>query len=194
MWGKSANLKQSHQSAARLGRPHQTWWGPTTHSWDHSSFGAWWDTETFETIYTGSFGCRTANNSVFGSRGGFFWLNPSDEDIATVRTAVCGWLSSWAWSHILVSLWLPYVIGRPLYFRHVVSSSFILLLSFFHAYSHSQPSEIGCLPYFHTWCVLSANLECRSEICCLQLTENTGCKEFAIWAPSYNFVRLYLRN
>jgi len=27
---------------------------------------------------------------VFGSRGGFFGVNPSDEDIATVRTAVRG--------------------------------------------------------------------------------------------------------
>ena len=35
-------------------------------------------------------------------------------------------------------------------------------LSFFLAYS--QPSQIGCLPYFDTWCDLSANLECRSEM------------------------------
>ena len=33
----------------------------------------------------------------------------------------------------------------------------ILVLSFFLAYS--QQSEIGCLPYFHTWCGLSVNLE-----------------------------------
>jgi len=31
----------------------------------------------------------------------------------------------------------------------------LLLLSFFLALS--QPSEIGCLLYFHTWCGLSAN-------------------------------------
>jgi len=37
--------------------------------------------------------------------------------------------------------------------------------SFFLAYS--QPSQIRCLPYFHTWCGLSANLRCRSETCCL---------------------------
>jgi len=46
---------------------------------------------------------------------------------------------------------------------------------FFHAYS--QQSEIGCLPYFDTWCGLSANLECRFEMCCTQLTENTACKK-----------------
>ena len=37
----------------------------------------------------------------------------------------------------------------------------------------SQRSEIECLPYFHTWCGLSANLECRSETCCARLAENT---------------------
>jgi len=41
----------------------------------------------------------------------------------------------------------------------------------------SQRSDIGCLPYFHTWCGLSANLECRSEMCCTRLAENTGCKK-----------------
>jgi len=30
------------------------------------------------------------------------------------------------------------------------------------------------MPYFHTWCGLSANLECRSEMCCTWLAENTG--------------------
>jgi len=33
-----------------------------------------------------------------------------------------------------------------------------------------------------------------SEMCCTQLSENTGCKKTAILAPSHNFVRLYLRN
>ena len=35
-------------------------------------------------------------------------------------------------------------------------------------------SSYGCLPYFHTWCGLSANLECRSEMCCSRLAANTG--------------------
>jgi len=34
----------------------------------------------------------------------------------------------------------------------------------------------GCLPYFHTWCDLSANLRCRSETCCARLAANTGRK------------------
>jgi len=43
----------------------------------------------------------------------------------------------------------------------------------------------------------SANLECRSEMCCTRLAENAGPKnrqKFAIWAPSHKFVGLYLRN
>jgi len=59
---------------------------------------------------------------------------------------------------------------RTLYFCPVVSSSVFLL--FFLAYY--QQSEIRCLPYFYTCCGLSANLECRSEMCCMRLAGNTG--------------------
>jgi len=80
---------------------------------------------------------------------------------------------------------------RTLYFHPVVSSSsiFFYLISVFLAYS--QPSQIGCLPYFHTRCCLSANLGCRSETCYTRLAENTGRKnrqKFAICAPPYNFL------
>ena len=68
------------------------------------------------------------------------------------------------------------------------------LLSFFLAYS--QPSQIGCLPYFDTWCGRSANLKCRPEMCCTRLAENTGRKKnrqkFAICVLSHNFVGLCL--
>ena len=39
--------------------------------------------------------------------------------------------------------------------------------------------ETGYLPYLCTWCGcgLSANLGCRSEMCCTRLAENTGCKK-----------------
>jgi len=40
--------------------------------------------------------------------------------------------------------------------------------------AESQQSEIGCLPYFGTWCGPSVNLECRSETCCPRLAGNTG--------------------
>ena len=61
--------------------------------------------------------------------------------------------------------------GHYIFFP-VVSSFFLL---FFLAYS--QLSHIGCLPYFHTWCGPSANLECRSEMCCTRLAGNTGRKK-----------------
>ena len=35
--------------------------------------------------------------------------------------------------------------------------------------------------YFHTWCTLTANLECISEMCCTRLAENTGYKKSAFW-------------
>ena len=54
---------------------------------------------------------------------------------------------------------------RTLYFCPVVCSFFL---------ASSQPSQIGCLPYFHTWCGVSANLECMSEMCCTWLAGNTG--------------------
>jgi len=38
--------------------------------------------------------------------------------------------------------------------------------------------QIGCLPYFDTWCGRpSANLECRSEMCCVRLAGNAGPKK-----------------
>ena len=38
---------------------------------------------------------------------------------------------------------------------------------------------MGCLPYFYTWRGPSANLECRSEMCCTRLAANTGRKKVA---------------
>jgi len=35
----------------------------------------------------------------------------------------------------------------------------------------ARHSSSGRQPYFHTWCVLSANLRCRSETCCTRLAE-----------------------
>jgi len=79
---------------------------------------------------------------------------------------------------------LPWRLSpSPRYFRGyrgitaipIPVSLFTFYLSFSLAYS--QPSHTGCLPYFHTWCGLSANLGCRSETCCTQLAENTGCEK-----------------
>ena len=79
---------------------------------------------------------------------------------------------------LIFALWFPFFF-------------FFLLLSF-----SSPPYLSGrrCLPYFHTQCDPSANLECRSEMCCTRLAGNTGRKIIAILVPSHNFVGLYLRN
>ena len=77
----------------------------------------------------------------------------------------------------------PMEQGRLLYFSPVVSSFYFL---FFLAYS--QPSQIGCLPYFHTWCGLSANIGCRSETCCKWLAENTGRKKIQKNSPSAHYL------
>ena len=44
--------------------------------------------------------------------------------------------------------------------------------------------SIGCLPYFYTWCGLSANFECMSEMYCTWLTENVRRKNYAKKSPS----------
>jgi len=64
---------------------------------------------------------------------------------------------------------------RVLYFCPVVSIFLSFFLSFFLA--KSQRSQIGCLPYFHTRCGPSANLECRSEMYCMRLAGNAGRKK-----------------
>ena len=67
---------------------------------------------------------------------------------------------------IMVALW-----NRA---GHYIFVRWFLLSIFFCFLAYSQPSQIGCLPYFRTWCGLSANLGCRSETCCRRLAENTG--------------------
>ena len=69
----------------------------------------------------------------------------------------------------LILLWSPYGIGQTIIFS---SCGFFPSSSFF-------PRLISCLPYFHTWCGLSANLRCRSETCCTRLAGNAGRKNVA---------------
>jgi len=82
-----------------------------------------------------------------------------------------GWPSRWALAHILVSS----SYGRPC----IADADIIFLCCFFLLFFLilSQQSQIGCLPYFHTWCDPSANLECRSEMWCTRLAENAGRKK-----------------
>jgi len=78
------------------------------------------------------------------------------------------------------SLWSPYVIGQTIIF---LPCGFYFSSFFFF---FSSPNLIGrrldvYLPYFHTWCGLSANLECMSEMCCTRLAVNTGRKKSPFW-------------
>ena len=78
----------------------------------------------------------------------------------------CGrlsWLFDSFWAHVNILRIASYRIVGLSYL------SFLFL-------AYSQPSQIVCLPYFHTWCGLSANLGCRSETCCTRLAENIGRK------------------
>ena len=69
------------------------------------------------------------------------------------------------------------------------------LLSFFPSPNLScRKLDVYHTSTVHTWCGLSANLECMSEMCCTRLAENTGRRndaKIAIWAPLHNFVALY---
>jgi len=57
------------------------------------------------------------------------------------------------------------------------------LLSFFFFFSSPNLSGRRLDVYFHTWCGLSANLECMSETCCTRLAENTGRKKSTSGLP-----------
>ena len=78
-----------------------------------------------------------------------------------------------------------------LWFLSIFLPVFLLFLA------SSQRPQIGCLPYFNTWCGLSANLKRMSQMCCTRLVGNAGPKKWPKihhLAPSHNFVALYLRN
>ena len=86
----------------------------------------------------------------------------------------------WSWQqhhkHWQWLLWPPCVADADIIF---LPCGFFYLSFFFYLFflACSKPSQIECLPYFHTWCGLSANLGCRSETCCTRLAENTGRKK-----------------
>jgi len=56
---------------------------------------------------------------------------------------------------------------------------FVLLFLLSSSFFKFEPPQLVCLPYFHTWCGVSANLRCRSETCCTWLAEKTGRKRVA---------------
>jgi len=80
----------------------------------------------------------------------------------------------------LVHLWSPYVIEQTVYIFSSCRLSFFLLFSS----PNLSGRRLNVCHTFHTWCGFSANLECRSEMCCTRLAENTGTKTIAKKSPS----------
>jgi len=99
------------------------------------------------------------------------YVQPNSLDI-NAALAVCWIYLCWFAEMCRKCKWPPCVADADIIFS---SCGFFLLLFFL---AKSQRSEIGCLPYFHTWCGLSADLECMSEMCCMRLAENTGRKNY----------------
>ena len=80
--------------------------------------------------------------------------------------------------HYIFALWFLMVALWNMADHYIFMLWFVLLLLLLFP-RQSQPPQIGCLPYFHTWCGLSANFRCRSETCCTRLTENARRKKVA---------------
>ena len=92
-------------------------------------------------------------------------------------------LQLWFLSSFFFFLWPPYGIGQASIFLpcDFYLSSFLSFLLFSSPNLSGRRLDVYCLPYFHTWCGLSANLECMSEMCCMRLAENTGRKKSPFW-------------
>jgi len=87
-------------------------------------------------------------------------------------------------------------MGRPLYYADSCSFCLLLSSSFFPRLFSAVRDWMSTT--LHTWCGLSVNWECLSEMCCMCLGEKIQdakiMKKIAICAPSHNFVWLYLHN
>jgi len=69
--------------------------------------------------------------------------------------------------------WLPCVADADIIF---LPCGFFLLSSFFYSSPNLSGRRLDVYHISITWCGLSANLECRSEMCCTRLAGNTGRK------------------
>ena len=77
-------------------------------------------------------------------------------------------------------LWPTYEIGQAIIF---LPCGFFLLSSFFLSFSSPNLSGRRSNVYYTSThdCGLSANLECRSEMCCTRLAGNTRRKKSSFW-------------
>jgi len=113
-------------------------------------------------------GLRAAGNSLRPGHTKMYWIDAT---------------ASGANSNVMYMFLWPPTYGQAIIFCscgfYLSSSSFFL--------TYSQRSQTGCLPvHFHSWCGRSANLECKSEICCTRVAEIQDAKitlKIAICAP-----------
>ena len=92
-----------------------------------------------------------------------------------IAAFVCDYISFLQFLTTVYLLWPPYGIGQAIIF---LPCDFYLSSIFF----FSSPNLSGRrLDVYHTWCGLSANLECMSEMWCTRLAENTGLKKSPFW-------------
>jgi len=139
--------------------------------------------------------CQTDNQWGCATRSDHRWHRSSPLTTAKVSASVT---ATQHCAHFAANI--KYIYGLPIGQAIVFCSCdflFLLLLRLSIFLAYSQRLQIGCLPYFHTWCGLSANLECSSGMCCTRLAENTGRKKL----PKIRHLRtiaqlcrLYLRN
>jgi len=80
---------------------------------------------------------------------------------------------------IMVALW-----NRA---DHYIFDAVVCYFFFFFPRLNSQPPQIGCLSYLHTWCGLSANLRSRSETCCTRLAEKNRTQKCRQKSPSGHY-------
>ena len=122
-------------------------------------------------------------------RSSLVFLDFSDK--VTVQIRCGGKMSVHLWLFV-ASLWPPCVADSDIIFCPVVS---FLLLLFPRLLSAVAEWMSTILPHM-VW--LSANLECRSEMCYTRLAGNTGrnndAKNRHLQTIAQHFVRLYLRN
>jgi len=102
---------------------------------------------------------RIKSDTVNGS-----FLHKKNEMSDSKWCAVCQFRRKRNW------LWPPCVADACIIF---LTCGFYLLFSS----PNLSRRRLDCLRYFHTWCGPSANLECRSEMCCTRLAGNAGPKK-----------------
>ena len=80
-------------------------------------------------------------------------------------------------NEIVYFLWPPYVIGQAIIFLPCGLFFYLSIFFFSSPNLSSRRLDLDVHQYFYTWCGPSANLECRSEMCCMWLAGNAGPKK-----------------